>query len=57
MGFQGMKSRPANVNPPGGDAKFAPNHTGAEGNLPPIGQSYPGGKSGGTKPTGKPNSR
>jgi len=38
------------------DTKFIPNHDGASGNLPPIGDGAPGVRTGGTRPTSKPNS-
>lgn len=39
------------------DTKHIPNHSDAQGNLPPVGQAYPGCTPGGTKPTSKPNTR
>lgn len=42
--------------PPGHkDTKHIPNHSGASGNLPPIGGTAPGVRGGG-KPTSSPNS-
>lgn len=38
------------------DTKFIPHNSGASGNLPPIGQGAPGVRTGGTRPTGSPNS-